>query len=84
MDIKGDKEMKTTKKQLVNFSIRLIKEIAKQNSNTQITYRNGATCIWFYDGETLKEGVYLYNYDDLKTNKDKFKKAILKISGIIK
>lgn len=76
--------MKTTKKQLANFAIGLIKEILIQGSNTQITYRKGATCIWFYDGEILKEGVYLYDYDDLKTNKDKFKKAILKIRRLVK
>lgn len=35
--------MKTTKKQLVNFAIGLVKEILKQNSSTQVQYRKGAT-----------------------------------------
>jgi hypothetical protein len=76
--------MKTTKKQLANFAIGLIKEILKQNSSAQVQYRKGATIAWIYDGDTLKEGIYLYDYHSLKENKDKFKQAILKIRGIIK
>ena len=76
--------MKTTKKQLANFAIGLIKEILKQKSSAQVQYRKGATIVWFYDGDTLKEGIYLYDHHSLKENKDKFKKAILKIRGIIK
>lgn len=76
--------MKTTKKQLANFAIGLIKEILKQNSSAQVQYRKRATIVWFYDGGTLKEGIFLYDNQSLKENKDKFKKAILKIRGIIK
>lgn len=76
--------MKTTRKQLVNFAIGLIKEILKQNSSAQVQYRKGATIVWFYDGGTLKEGIFLYDNQSLKENKDKFKQAILKIRGIIK
>ena len=76
--------MKTTKKQLANFAIGLIKEILKQNSSVQVQYKKGATIVWFYDGDTLKEGIFLYDNQSLKENKDKFKKAILKIRGIIK
>lgn len=74
--------MKTTKKQLANFAIGLIKEILKQNSSAQVQYRKGATIVWFYDGDTLKEGIYLYDNHSLKENKAKFKQAILKIRGI--
>lgn len=76
--------MKTTKKQLVNFAIGLVKEVLKQNSSAQVQYRKGATIVWFYDGGTLKEGIFLYDNQSLKENKDKFKQAILKIRGIIK
>ena len=75
--------MKTTRKQLANFAIGLIKEILKQNSSAQVQYRKGATIVWFYDGDTLKEGIYLYDYHSLTENKAKFKQAILKIRGII-
>ena len=75
--------MKTTKKQLANFAIGLIKEILKQNSSAQVQYRKRATIVWFYDGDTLKEGIYLYDYHSLTENKAKFKQAILKIRGII-
>ena len=74
--------MKTTKKQLANFAIGLIKEILKQNSSAQALYRKDATIVWFYDGGTLKEGIFLYDNQSLKENKDKFKQAILKIRGI--
>ena len=74
--------MKTTRKQLANFAIGLIKEILKQNSSAQVQYRKRATIVWFYDGDTLKEGIFLYDNQSLKENKDKFKKAILKIRGI--
>lgn len=76
--------MKTTRKQLVNFAIELVKEVLKQNSSAQVQYRKGATIVWFYDGGTLKEGIFLYDNQSLKENKDKFKQAILKIRGIIK
>ena len=75
--------MKTTRKQLANFAIGLIKEILKQNSSAQALYRKGATIVWFYDGDTLKEGIFLYDNQSLKENKDKFKQAILKIRGIV-
>ena len=75
--------MKTTKKQLANFAIGLIKEILKQNSSAQAQYRKGATIVWFFN-KVGAEGIHLFWFDDLKTNKDKFKKAILKIRGIIK
>ena len=74
--------MKTTRKQLANFAIGLIKEILKQNSSAQVQYRKRATIVWFYDGDTLKEGIFLYDNQSLKENKDKFKQAILKIRGI--
>lgn len=75
--------MKTTRKQLANFAIGLIKEILKQNSSAQVQYRKRATIVWFYDGDTLKEGIFLYDNQSLKENKDKFKQAILKIRGIV-
>ena len=75
--------MKTTKKQLANFAIGLVKEILKQNSSAQAQYRKDATIVWFYDEDTLKEGIYLYDYHSLRKNKQEFKKAILKIRGIV-
>ena len=77
--------MKTTKKQLANFAIGLIKEVNKTNKNIKVEYQNNNINIWFY-AEDLKscDLIQLYNNNDLKTNKDKFKKAILKIRGIIK
>ena len=76
--------MKTTKKQLANFAIGLIKEVLKQDKNIKVEYQKSRVDIWFYNEElTSVKNVCLYAFDDLKTNKDKFKKAILKIKGIV-
>lgn len=75
--------MKTTKKQLANFAIKIVKEILnKDDENIKIEYGR-SVAIWFYK-EDEAESIFLFFFDDLKTNKDKFKKAILKIRGIIK
>lgn len=76
--------MKTTRKQLVNFAIGLVKEVSKQNKNISIDYRNSSIMIWFYYDEKPCECITLYSFDTLRENKAKFKKAILKIRGIIK
>ena len=76
--------MKTTRKQLINFAIGLVKEVASQNRHIEIQYRKDAVIIWFYcNNDSLVEGVYLYSCKSLKENKQLFRKAILKIRGII-
>ena len=74
--------MKTTRKQLVNFAIGLVKEVSKQNKNINVQYKNGSINIWFHCYEKI-ESIDLYSFYTLKQNKAKFKKAILKIRGII-
>ena len=75
--------MKTTKKQLANFAIEIVKEILnKDDENIKVEYGRNVT-VWFFN-KVGAEGIHLFWFDDLKTNKDKFKKAILKIRGIIK
>lgn len=77
--------MKTTKKQLANFAIGLIKEINKTNKYIAIEYKNSHINIWFYyhlEGNLTADNITLYSFDNLQTNKEKFKKAILKIRGI--
>lgn len=77
--------MKTTKKQLANFAIGLVKEVSNQNKHISVEYRNSHIDCWFYANDmTNIKCITLFGFDDLKTNKDKFKKAILKIRGIVK
>ena len=75
--------MKTTRKQLVNFAIGLVKEISKQNKRISVEYRNSNVSLWFFKDEET-ELISFFSCHSLKENKDKFKKAILKIRGIIK
>lgn len=76
--------MKTTRKQLVNFAIGLVKEVSKQNNNDiNVVYRNSSINIWFHYDEKSCECIDLFGFDTLIENKAKFKKAILKIRGII-
>lgn len=75
--------MKTTRKQLVNFAIGLVKEVSKQNKNINVQYKNSGVAVWFHYNETSCECIDLYYFVSLKINKAKFKKAILKIRGII-
>lgn len=76
--------MKTTRKQLVNFAIGLVKEVSKQNKRISIDYRNSSITIWFYYDEKSCDCMHLFYFDTLRENKNKFKKAILKIRGVIK
>ena len=77
--------MKTTKKQLVNFSIGLIKEISNQNKNKNINveYRDNSMCLWFHYDEDSCECIRFYSFDTLRENKARFKIAILKIKGFV-
>ena len=76
--------MKTTRKQLVNFAIGLVKEISKQNNkDINVVYQNSSINLWFHYDEKTCECINFYSFDTLTENKAKFKKAILKIRGII-
>lgn len=74
--------MKTTRKQLVNFAIGLAREISIQNKNISVEYRDSSIGLWFFKDEET-ELINFYKHDSLKENKVKFRKAILKIRGII-
>ena len=74
--------MKTTKKQLVNFAIGLVKEISKSNKNISIDYKNTHINIWFYK-DNIAELISIWSHISLRENKKEFRKAILKIRGIV-
>ena len=74
--------MKTTKKQLVNFAIGLVKEISKSNKDISVDCRNTHINIWFYKDNTA-ELISIWSHISLRKNKQEFKKAILKIRGIV-
>ena len=40
--------MKTTRKQLANFAIGLVKEISKQNKRISVEYRNSNISLWLF------------------------------------
>ena len=75
--------MKTTRKQLANFAIGLVKEISKQNKRISVEYRNSHISLWFFKDEQC-ELISFFSHCSLKENKAKFKQTILKIRGIIK
>ena len=73
--------MKTTKKQLANFAIRIIREIAKSQKFIGIDYSNRQTVsIWFYnkDGEVLKH-FSLYGFVSIRENLKIFRQIIKEI-----
>jgi len=74
--------MKTTRKQLINYAIALIKEVAKSGKNINIQYQNGSVNIWFHHTDNFCECIDLYYFESLKENKQKFREAILKIRGL--
>lgn len=73
--------MKTTRKQLANFAIGLVKEISKQNKRISVEYRNSNISLWFFKDEET-ELISFFSCHSLIENKAKFKQAILKIRGI--
>ena len=75
--------MKTTRKQLINFAIGLVKEVSKNNSNVTVDYSNSGVNVWFFYKEKECERLCLFEHYCLKENKAKFRKAILKIRGIM-
>lgn len=75
--------MKTTKMQLANFAIRIIKEIARSPKYIGIDYTT-RQCIdvWFYnkDGEVLKY-FSLYGFVSIRENLKIFRQIIKEIRG---
>lgn len=72
--------MTTTKKQLIDMAIKLVKEIAVSKQNCKVEYDRNI--IWV-------EGVnsefhYLSKEDSLKENKEKFRNLVYKIRGLKK
>lgn len=73
--------MKTTKMQLANFAIRIIKEIAKSTKHIGIDYRTRQNIsVWFYnkDGEVLKY-FSLYGFVSIRENLKIFRQIIKEI-----
>ena len=73
--------MKTTKMQLANFAIRIIKEIAKSTKFIGIDYSTRQTVsVWFYnkDDEVLKH-FSLYGFISIKENLKTFRQILKEI-----
>lgn len=73
--------MKTTKMQLANFAIRIIKEIARSPKHIGVDYSTRQTfSIWFYnkDGEVLKH-FSLYGFVSIRENLKIFRQIIKEI-----
>ena len=73
--------MKTTKMQLANFAIRIIKEIAKSQKHMGVDYSTRQTVsVWFYnkDGEVLKL-FSLYGFISIRENIKVFRQIIKEI-----
>ena len=73
--------MKTTKMQLANFAIRIIKEIAKSPKYIGIDYSTRQNIsVWFYnkDGEVLKH-FSLYGFISIRENLKIFRQIIKEI-----
>lgn len=73
--------MKTTKMQLANFAIRIIKEIVKSTKFIGIDYCTRQTfSIWFYnkDGEVLKHFT-LYGFISIRENLKIFREIVKEI-----
>jgi len=73
--------MKTTKMQLANFAIRIIKEIAKSPKFIGIDYSTRkAITVWFYnkDGEVLKH-FSLYGFVSIRENLKIFRQIVKEI-----
>lgn len=73
--------MKTTKMQLANFAIRIIKEIAKSQKYIGIDYYTRQNIsVWFYnkDSEVLKH-FSLYGFVSIRENLKIFRQIIKEI-----
>ena len=73
--------MKTTKRQLANFAIRIIKEIARSPKYIGIDYSTRQNIsVWFYnkDGEVLKH-FSLYGFISIRENLKIFRQILKEI-----
>ena len=73
--------MKTTKKQLANFAIRIIRDIAKSQKFIEIDYSTRQTVsVWFYnkDSELLKHFT-LFGFASIRENLKIFRQIIKEI-----
>ena len=74
--------MKTTKIQLANFAIRIIKEIARSPRHIGIDYSTKQTVtIWFYKDEngTILKYYSLYGFASIKENIKIYRQIIKEI-----
>ena len=74
--------MKTTKMQLANFAIRIVKEIAKSPKHIGIDYSNKlGISVWFYkdaNGNILKHFT-LFGFDSIRENLKIFRQIIKEV-----
>lgn len=74
--------MKTTKMQLANFTIRIIKEIAKSPKHIGIDYSTrGCVNVWFYEDETrnILKHFSLFRFASIRENLKTFRQIIKEI-----
>lgn len=73
--------MKTTKRQLANFAIRIVREIARSLKNIGIDYYSRQNIsVWFYnkDSEVLKH-FSLYGFTSIRENIKIFRQIIKEV-----
>ena len=72
--------MKTTKMQLANFAIRIIKEIAKSQKFIGIDYSTRQTfTVWFYHDLIILKHFTLYGFVSIRENLKIFRQIIKEI-----
>ena len=73
--------MKTTKRQLANFAIRIIKEIARSPKYIGLDYATTRISVWFYEdkeGNNLKH-FSLYGFISIRENRKVFRQILKEI-----
>ena len=72
--------MKTTKMQLANFAIRIIREIAKSPKHIGIDYSTKQTItVWFYQDLIILKHFSLYGFVSIRENLKIFRQIIKEI-----
>lgn len=72
--------MQTPRKQLINYAISIIKEVAIGQKDIEVHYDNYSIYVWFSD-DGFNKAMVLYKFKTIKENRLKYLEIIKRIRG---
>jgi hypothetical protein len=71
--------MQTPRKQLINYAISIIKEVATSPKDIEVHYDNNSIYVWFLSDYVNGKAMVLYKFKTIKENRLKYLEIIKRI-----